>query len=254
MYLEIGLGFYLVANLTMLLKRPSKDEAELKPRLTGLNLAFIGAAAGFVSGLSGAVGLLFNRFYLRNGLTSQQVVATRAANEILLHLLKLSLYLYLGILSDKALSIGLAVAAGGVLSAWLAKRVVTLMPQSWFRQVGYGAMVLAGVAMLASGTKALAHSRGLHGAYSLVSGELDTKLSWPKGAVALEFTWDEGLEYEQAISFSDLPPTIQARFKKEIQPGNPYQLEEIFALGKHGYELYLTRGGKVVQMEVEMPK
>ena len=84
------MGLFLISNLTFLFKKPLEiNRAEKPPKLI---LSFIGFAAGFLSGFTGAVGLLFNRFYLRYGLSKEEIIATRAANEIILRLVKIVLY------------------------------------------------------------------------------------------------------------------------------------------------------------------
>ena len=78
LYVELILGLFLVGNLPMLF-RTGKPAGTIKD-LPIFYLAVIGTAAGFVSGLTGAVGLLFNRFYLLFGLSKEQILATMAAN------------------------------------------------------------------------------------------------------------------------------------------------------------------------------
>jgi len=51
---------------------------------------------GFVSGVTGAIGLLFKRLYLRYSLTKEEIVSTQTASEIFLHLTTLTSYLFLG--------------------------------------------------------------------------------------------------------------------------------------------------------------
>ena len=84
-------------------------------------LILIGAAAGFVSGLTGAVGLIFNRFYLGYGLGKEQIIATRAANEIVLHIIKMVLYGLFGLLSPVAFGYGLLIGAAALLATWLVR-------------------------------------------------------------------------------------------------------------------------------------
>ena len=98
-YLEIGMGLFLISDLTFLFKKPKDiNEADQPKKWI---LMFIGFSAGFLSGLTGAVGLLFNRFYLRYDLTKEEIVATRAANEIILHLVKITLYFLFGLITEK---------------------------------------------------------------------------------------------------------------------------------------------------------
>ncbi|MEL4403043.1 hypothetical protein AAEJ42_22690, partial [Shewanella algae] len=81
-------------------------------------LAVVGFFAGFISGITGAIGLLFNRFYLRYGLTKEEIVATRAANEIFLHTIKLIIYIILGLYSGNAIWLGVAIAVASIVSSY----------------------------------------------------------------------------------------------------------------------------------------
>ena len=116
-------------------------------------MAIIGFLAGFVSGITGAIGLLFNRFYLKYGLTKEEIIATRAANEIILHLIKLVIYIILGLYSKNALLLGLTIAVASVVSAYTVKYILPFMSDFLFRKIGYGAMVISGIVLLTSSSE-----------------------------------------------------------------------------------------------------
>jgi uncharacterized membrane protein YfcA len=82
-YLQLIVALFLIGNVPQLFKS-KKEEAQSEKPYPKYILAIIGFLAGFVSGITGAIGLLFNRFYLKFGLTKEQIVATRAANTFLL--------------------------------------------------------------------------------------------------------------------------------------------------------------------------
>ena len=142
-YLEIAMGLFLISNLTFVLKK--NPQAFKEEQLPNFVLSLIGFSAGFLSGLTGAVGLLFNRFYLRYGLTKEEIVATRAANEIILHLVKIILYILFGLISTKGIYIGVVVAASAILSTWVMKWILPHLSENSFKQIGYFAMVISGV-------------------------------------------------------------------------------------------------------------
>lgn len=108
--------------------------------------------AGFISGLMGAVGLLFNRLYLKYGLTKEEIIATRAANEISLHLIKLITYVYLGLYSTTAFYLGISIAAASIVSSLTIVYVLPRISELLFRKIGFGAMVLSGFLLLANTT------------------------------------------------------------------------------------------------------
>ncbi|MBB3227364.1 hypothetical protein FHW69_001987 [Luteibacter sp. Sphag1AF] len=168
-YLEVVLGVFLLGNLPMLFRRG------VPPARVSLSswwtLPLIGALAGFVSGLTGAVGLLFNGFYLRQGLTAQQVVATRAANDILLHVAKLGIYAGFGLLDRWGVIVGLMVGGAAVTGTWMVRRLLVHVSGLWFRRMGYGAMVAAGVSMTLSAGDAIVtrHATSISGPKADVS-------------------------------------------------------------------------------------
>lgn len=96
-------------------------------------LPLIGMAAGFVSGLTGAVGLLFNRFYLHYGMSKEQIIATRAANELLLHIIKPGLYISFGVLSKRTIIIGCIIAVAAIFSSFSTKWLIAKLSETLFR-------------------------------------------------------------------------------------------------------------------------
>ena len=131
LYLEIAMGLFLISNLTFLFQKST--EINKTEKLSNLTLSSIGFSAGFLSGLTGAVGLLFNRFYLRYGLSKEEIVATRAANEIILHLVKIVLYFLFGLITMKVVSIGIVVSVSAILSSWAMKWVLPKLSEIIFK-------------------------------------------------------------------------------------------------------------------------
>src|SRR5690606_2159023 len=127
-----------------------------------------------VSGVTGAIGLLFNRFYLRYGLTKEEIVATRAANEIFLHLVKLIIYVFLGLYSKTALWLGIAIAIGAVISSLTVKYILPYLSEYVFRKIGYGAMVISGIALFISTSQQILK----HDKISTGYGLNEAKLKW----------------------------------------------------------------------------
>lgn len=103
-YVEFLLGCFLLINLPELFRRMPARRTEGPLSLACLPL--LGAIAGVLSGFTGAVGVVFNRAYYRMGLTEDEIVAARATNEVLLHLLKIALYAAFGLLPRSALIAG----------------------------------------------------------------------------------------------------------------------------------------------------
>ena len=67
----------------------------------------VSIVSGFTSGLAGASGLLVNPFYLNYGLVREQLLATRAANSLLIQTAKLATYASLGVMTPDAIEHGI---------------------------------------------------------------------------------------------------------------------------------------------------
>ncbi|WP_430391965.1 sulfite exporter TauE/SafE family protein [Dyella sp. 20L07] len=242
-YLEAVLGLFLLSNLPMLL-RPAKVAASgsTQPRWT---LSLIGAAAGFVSGLTGAVGLIFNRFYLQYGLTKDQVIATRAANEIILHLIKLVLYGMFGLLTPDVLTAGATIAVAALGATWLSRRVLPYLSETLFKRIGYAAMVLSGVFMCGNAGAVLAdrHQVAMHTTGSRQG--FQSRLDWADARLTLEFKYKEGFEFEQVIDWEQLPADRQRIAAPLIEAADRVVVEEVRTFRQRSYELYVYRNGQL---------
>src|SRR6218665_2226592 len=243
-YLEIAMGLFLVSNLTFVFKK-SKEIGEVeKPR--SIALIIIGFLAGFLSGLTGAVGLLFNKFYLRYGLTKEEIVATRAANEVILHLVKIILYTLFGLISLKVVYVGVVVALSAILSTLSMKWILPRLSEVLFKKIGYFAMVFSGIIMLAqSGTDLLSANNGSLTANSMSKG-LETKLKWQNAHYALEFTFDESFEFEQVIPITDLTGNQQNLVRNIIKNADKIVVEAVYGIGTKSYEAYYFINNKLI--------
>lgn len=235
-YLEIAMGLFLVSNIPLVFK---KDKGTTETKLISkAALILIGIAAGFLSGLTGAVGLLFNKFYLKQGLNKEEIVATRAANEVILHLIKIILYSLLGLISVKAISVGIAVALSALLSTWTMKYLLPYLSEFVFQKIGYISMVVSGLIMLMQTYSTLMFTnKGILSANPISKG-IETKLQWQNASYALEFTYDEGFEFEQSISFDELNIERQKLVLANKAPSDEVIIEEVYEIGHKSYEAY----------------
>lgn len=131
LYLELTVALLLLMNLPELLRRRQSPASYEQP-YPAYVLALVGTLAGFVSGITGAIGLLFNRFYLRYGLSKESIIATRAANEITLHLLKLLVYFLLELYSRQAIIYGLIIAIASILSSYTVRYILRYVSDGSF--------------------------------------------------------------------------------------------------------------------------
>ncbi|MGY2737337.1 sulfite exporter TauE/SafE family protein [Sphingomonas sp. UYP23] len=247
-YVEFLLGCFLLFNLPALFRRSPAPGTEL-PLPLG-RLPWLGAAAGLLSGFTGAVGVIFNRSYYRIGLTKDEIVATRATNEVLLHLLKIALYAAFGLLPRSALIAGALIATAAVLASLTSRQVLSLMRESLFRRAGLFAMVTSGVVMFSlSGTQIMAIHRAWV-AYVAPGEEHEIQLYW--GGVrrgAIEREEDGGLVVERVVALSELPTAVLTALPAIATPGEIVMIEEVRGQGRY-YEIYRRHAGVVRKVEV----
>ena len=243
MYLELCMGLFLISNLPLLFrKQKSKPASSASLTVPPWQIRWVGFLAGFISGLTGAVGVLFNRFYFRCGLDNQELIATRAANEALLHLLKLSLYASLGLFQLKTIGIGLLVALAAVLSSVFMKFALPGISRGLFMRAGYGAMVISGVLVLNSAVGDIKVANDPNLQVTIEAKELNARLTWNTSVYFAEVSYDEGLEFEKIIPLSSLSPDRQ-RYVQSLRGGaRKVDVEKVYALKGVSYEAYYFDG------------
>ena len=244
LYLEFAMGLFLLSNLIFLFKNPAYLNRTEKP--SKLNLIMIGFLAGFLSGLTGAVGLLFNRFYLRYGLSKEEIIATRGANEIILHLVKIVLYFLFGLISMNVVSIGIVVAISAMLSAWTMKWVLPKLSEIIFKRIGYFAMVITGFLMLAQSSSDLLLANNGTIDTDFIEKGLESKLKWQNANYALEFTYNEGFEFEQIIPITQLTQDKQTTLKSVNPSADKIVIETVYKIGSKYYEAYYFKNNKLI--------
>jgi uncharacterized protein len=236
MYIELCMAIFLVSNLIYVFKK--SDSQVGKNNLPDWILSFIGLLAGFVSGLTGAVGVLFNRIYFRYGLDKAEIVATRSANEIILHIIKLGLYGYFGLFTLQVLEIGLIVAVSAVISTLIMKVVLPKISIKVFSKMGYTAMVVSGVLMLNSAVVTIQeHDDPSVEVIRMVDG-FDAAFSWRDLIYTVEFKYGEGFEFEKIIPLSSLTPAKQAFVTNQHTSADKVVIEKVYSLRSVSYEAY----------------
>ncbi|AQW93048.1 sulfite exporter TauE/SafE family protein [Elizabethkingia anophelis] len=246
-WIELLMSIFLISNLPQVFKNKKKDY-EAEKGLKSWSLLIIGFFAGFISGITGAVGLLFNRFYLRFGMSNQQIVATRAANEVVLHIVKLVMYIYFGLFTLMVLKVGLVVAAAAVLSSYVMKRVLPKISMKWFHQIGFSAMVISGIIMLIGFfTKAQKdENASLYTTWERKG--FRSHLTWSEDNYTIEFKWSEGFEFEKVITYDQLPEDKRS-FVDSLSVQYKHRVFEVVKSFKGtSYEVYfLDENGKLIK-------
>ncbi|WP_412850665.1 sulfite exporter TauE/SafE family protein [Chryseobacterium sp. PMSZPI] len=230
-YLQMMVAFFLIANLPQLFASKNKKEESEKPYPNSV-LALIGFSAGFISGITGAVGLLFNRFYLKFGLKKEEIVATRAANEVFLHLIKLIIYISLGLYSNTALWLGIAIAVAAIVSSYTVKYILPHLSENLFKKIGYGAMVISGITLLTSTSGKIIQQDQIVVNNSSTKNKQVYTMSWRDTRVALEYKANKGLEIEKTMKPEDLTGSLKEKYNKLLEHYDDVQVEKVYAIGK----------------------
>ncbi len=252
-YLQLIVGLLLIANLPQLFLKKKAIEAEEKPYPKYI-LAIVGFLAGFVSGITGAIGLLFNKFYLKYGLKKEEIVATRAANEIFLHFIKLIIYIVLGLYSKTALWLGVTIAVGAIISSYTVKFILPYLSEFVFRKVGYGAMVVSGFVLLFSTSNKIIAQDKVSVSTQNIGDKMETTINWRKSDFVLEYALDDGLEIERPIQASELPQELLTKYKSLLEDYDTILLEKVFKIGDESYEFYCYNKGNHTKLEFDEPK
>lgn len=246
-YLQLIVALFLVSNVPQLFKSKKEEIDSEKPSPKWV-LAIIGFLAGFVSGITGAIGLLFNRFYLKYGLSKEEIVATRAANEVFLHFIKLIIYISLGLFSKTALWLGLAIAVATIVSSFTVKYILPYLSENIFRKIGYGAMVVSGIALLMGTSKKVIQQDKISISNFETAKTNTSIISWRNTDLVLEYSIDGELEIERPILHDELPQNLQEKYHLMKADYDTIFLEKVFAFRKKPtYEFYCMKDNKVVQ-------
>jgi uncharacterized protein len=245
-YLQLIVSFFLIINVSELFKSKKKEEKEQKS-YSNFILAIIGLCAGFVSGVTGAIGLLFNRFYLRFGLKKEEIVATRAANEIFLHLIKLIIYISLGLYSNTALWLGLTIAVATVISSYTIKYILPYLSEFLFKKIGYAAMVLSGIMLLIGTSDKIIQEDKISFSATHGINETESIVSWRNTDFIFEFALNDGLEIERPIKHEELPDHLKGKYDSLKTKYNKIYLEKVFTFNKDpSYEFYCYKDNLLV--------
>lgn len=249
-YLQFLVALFLVGNLPQLFKS-KKQEIESEKPYPNFVLAIIGFLAGFVSGITGAIGLLFNRFHLKFGLTKEEIIATRAANEVFLHFIKLAIYISLGLYSNSALWLGLAIAAATIISSFSVKYILPYLSENLFKKIGYGAMVISGITLLMGTSDKIIKQDNI--AFSTIhKGKQDeTTIMWRNTNLVLEYAIDGGLEIERPILSKELPSHLKEKYLALKPKYDTIYIEKVFQFRKEpSYEFYCYKNNQLTKFEV----
>jgi uncharacterized protein len=137
----LGLFFWLTIPLGYWLRRRAF-------RIGVWQMALVGAAVGFLTGIVLSTGPLSVPAFLAFGLTKGAFLATEAMSSLLLMAAKVGTFRALGALPTAAAAQGLIVGASVMAGAFAGKRVVQHMDATTFRLVLDGVLFVSGLSLL----------------------------------------------------------------------------------------------------------
>ena len=249
-YVELLIGLFLLANLPAIFRRPPPPNPEAKP-FSRPRIVLLGALAGLISGFTGAVGLLFNRVYARMGLSKEELVATRAANEVALHALKIALYAAFGLLSRQALLAGALIALAAVAAAYGMRPLLRLVNEHLFRTISHVSMVAAGAAMFTMSSSQIMTIHRAWTDYVQLGDDSEFQLYWGgHRRFVLEFEEDGTPVIERGIDADDLTPRQLASATALSRTGRIELIEQVFAPHGRYVEVSVRQRGLLIKYEL----
>lgn len=143
-WLQLVIGLFLILSVVGFgLKKPESNF-----RIATWYFLPAGFLYSFISGLIGSSGPLLNPLYLKYGLVKEEMIATKAANVVVIHLVKIVIYLAFGAMTPQYLGYGLAIGLAAAPGNLLGRYVLSTMSNQHFRQIALATMAITGILML----------------------------------------------------------------------------------------------------------
>lgn len=142
--LQILIGFFLVA--TVFSSGFSKQEKSFTVRTWYFLLA--GFLGSFISGIIGSTGPALNTFYLNYGLNKEQMIATKAANVLVVNFAKMLIYAICGSLTRHYMLYGLAIGIAAAPANWMGQFILIKINDEWFKYLINCLTVFSGMVIL----------------------------------------------------------------------------------------------------------
>jgi uncharacterized protein len=142
--LQVLIGFFLVT--TVFSSGFGKQEKSFTVRTWYFLLA--GFLCSFVSGIIGSTGPALNTFYLNYGLNKEQMIATKAANVLVVNLTKMLIYAICGLLTRHYVLYGLAIGMAAAPANWIGQLVLRKINDERFKYLVNCLTVFSGAIIL----------------------------------------------------------------------------------------------------------
>lgn len=143
-WLELIIALFLILSVIWYLL----EDKVLDFQIHLWHFSLAGLLISFISGLVGGTGPVVNVLYLKYGDTKEKVVATRAAGEIFVHIVKLATYYYFGKFSEKHLIIGLIIGIVAVIANFAGKFILKKISPTFFKWLTLGIILSSALMMI----------------------------------------------------------------------------------------------------------
>lgn len=144
-WLQLLIGVFLVISVFGF----GLEQKETIVKIKAWYILPAGFLKAFVSGLIGATGPVLNPFYLSYGLVKEQLIATKAAHVVIIHLVKILTYTAFGVISAQEVGAGLVIGLVAIPANLVGKYILNnhMNPQH-FRQLVLATMAFGGLWMV----------------------------------------------------------------------------------------------------------
>lgn len=117
-------------------------------RLKGYQWSILGLFAGIQGALIGATGPLIAPFYLRSDLNKEEIVATKAAQQIMTHLFKIPLFLSLSFDYTKHMTAITLLSCAAVLGTFLGVKLLGKVNEGLFKILFKSVLLMAAARLI----------------------------------------------------------------------------------------------------------
>ena len=141
--IELVLGSFL---LFMIPARRWLRRQDFRLRLW--QMALVGAAIGYLTGIVASTGAINTPFFLAYGLLKGAYIGTEAASSLAVFLAKGAAFHQLGVIDARAVGQGLLIGVFVLAGSTLSRRIVLQLPEHRFLQLMEAVMLVSGLSIL----------------------------------------------------------------------------------------------------------
>ncbi|MCH8533582.1 MAG: sulfite exporter TauE/SafE family protein [Flavobacteriaceae bacterium] len=144
-WIQVIIGVFLILTVVQFFQKPKDLKVR---RIKTWHFVPIGFGISFLSALIGGVGPLMNSAYMNYGMTKEELIGTRSANAVVLHISKLLSYAYFGYMTGEVLKFGIILGLSAIVGNYFGKKLLGMISELFFRKIVISTMVISGILML----------------------------------------------------------------------------------------------------------